>query len=812
MKKFIYNSAVLFLFIHLNGYGQITGKVRDKSGLPIPFVNITLLKASDSTFVTGNSTDTSGVFKLSVNTPGEYLLSMSSIGYGTLYSGPFSFDGNVRDSGIFIMQEVSNDLEGVTITAKKDWIQHTETGQVVNVQSSLMTKGSNALQVLEKLPGVITDRRNNQFTLRGQSGVTILFNGRKVAIPVEEVMALLENTVADNIEKIELITSPTAQYDADGGAGLINIVFKKSEDEGTKVNFSATAGYGFREKGITSLSLSRGFKKVFFNVAYSFLHDNSRSGYEGSGTGNNPNIGGEGFNTFSGFISRVQNSHNTSLAGEFRPNAKMIIGGDIAFSFINNNNRVRIGGTWDTKNSEFVAMKSLSEGINTRKNLISSAYFKKTISSKSSYNADVSYIDYYNNSPTLINSRYFDREGNAIIPQNPVFTFGNRGESISKIQVGVLKADYFTQINARINAEFGLKGSYAVNTNDSRIDRKTDEGWETDPRSLSMINSQEKIMAAYSQFKFLLNSSSNLHVGLRYEYWERKISVYHDPFLIAKLFPSLLYTHSFNENTSLNLNYNRRISRPAYADLVSNLFYNDPTAVFGGNPLLKPGITDVVKAEFTRKGINVGLSFQKELNPIIRYQLTSGEANDILILSPQNMDYQKSINLNLNVPLELASWWKISFGSTTALRNYKISYSLSPATKTYLFQSINFTQSINLPKSFEVELSGWRNFGFYDGSNKVKGFGVLNLGIAKKLSRNRGAFQLALPDVLQSFSIFSNIGGMTPIVFNINTVSNYKDEGAIYRVIKLTYSRSFGNSNAKRTRQSETDEEKERVK
>jgi iron complex outermembrane receptor protein len=814
MKNIIYKTAALLLFIQLSSYGQITGKVTDKSGASVPFVNVAVLKAGDSTFVAGNSTDTSGIFSISIATEGVYLLSMSSIGYRTLYSKPVSLSAAIKtiDSGTFILEESTNDLEAVTITAKKDWIQNTETGQVINVQSSLMTKGSNALQVLEKLPGVITDRRNNQFSLRGQSGVTILFNGRKVAMPVEEVMALLENTVADNIEKIELITSPSARYDADGGAGIINIIFKKNEDEGTRVNFSATAGYGYREKGVTSLSLSQGFRRSFLNASYSFLHDASRSGYEGSGTGTNPNIGGEGYNEFSGYTERVQNVHNAALAGEVRLNARTVLGSELALSFVNNDNLVRIGGSWDIKNAEFVGMKSISDGTNTRRNVISSVYLKDNISPGSQVNVDASYINYFNDSPTLINSHYFDREGNEIIPLNPVFTFGNRGESVSKIQVGVLKADYITHINEKINAEFGVKGSYAYNTNDSRIERKVDDAWETDPRSQSLINSQEKIMAVYTQFKFLLNPKSNLQAGLRYEYWERKINVYKEPFTIAKIFPSVLYTHNFNENNSISFNYNRRISRPAYADLVSNLFYNDPTAVFGGNPLLKPGITDALKAEFTRKGFNAGLSFQYETNPIIRYQLTSNAANDILIMSPQNVDYQKSVNLNVNFPVELTDWWKISLGTTTSLRNYKISYSLSPAVKTYVFQNISFTQSIRLPKSFEVELSGWRNLAFYDGSNKIKGFGILNLGIAKKLKDNKGTIQLALPDLLQSFSIYTHIGAMTPIVFNIRTVSNYRDETAFYRVVKLTYSRSFGNANVKKAKQTDTDEEKERVR
>jgi hypothetical protein len=179
--------------------------------------------------------------------------------------------------------------------------------------------------------------------------------------------------------------------------------------------------------------------------------------------------------------------------------------------------------------------------------------------------------------------------------------------------------------------------------------------------------------------------------------------------------------------------------------------------------------------------------------------------------SPQNLDYQKSINLFISAPFQLASWWKLTLGSTTALRRYKISYSLNPAEKTYLFQNLNFTQTISLPKNFEIELSGWQNFPFFDGANRLNGFGVMNLGIAKKLKNDKGTFQLSLPDLFQTTSYYTHIGSMTPIAFNIRSESNYKDETALYRVIKLTYSRSFGR-NTKNINRGADDEERERVR
>lgn len=779
---------------HSLSFGQITGAVIDQNGVPVSFANVILLEAIDSSFVTGTSTEDDGSFSIEPSELGNFLVKISSISYQTYESSILSITTSNKsiDLGKITLLSEPNGLVEVIVSAKKDFIQNTPTGQIINIQGSLMTKGSNTLQILERLPGIVLDRRNNQFSMNGQSGIALFFDGRRVQMSMEELMVLLESTVADNIEKIELITSPTAQYDADGGAGIINIIFKKKSDLGTKINYSATAGYGFREKAVTSLGISHGFEKATLHASYSFLHDVGRSGFKGNGTSHNPIIGGRSIGQFENFGERTQNTHNINLAGEYLFSSKFTVGSDLSISLANTHNLAHIANIWDVQDVEYIRMKSLSDGRNKRQNLIASLYSKYKFSEKSKLDVDLSYIGFQNDSPNTIRASYFDEQGNDYTPNNENFTDGIRAKSISKIKVGVLKMDYSQEINKDLNAAFGIKGSYSKNTNNSSVEQNINGAWEIDPRSQSQIDGDEKVLAAYSQFRFDINEKNKLQAGLRYEYWQREISTYDGAFKIAKLFPSLLYTYAIDERTNMNLNYSRRISRPAYVDLISNLFYNDPTAIFTGNPLLKPSITDAIKLDFTRKGINIGLSLQQEKDPIIRYQLTSNEAMDILIVSPQNVDYQKSINLFLNCPIQITDGWRWGIGSTTSLRRYKVSYNVMPAEKTYIFQNINFNQSIKLPKNFELELSGWYNFPFYEGTNKLKGFGVANLAFAKKLNNEKGTLQLAFPDIFRSLSVHTHISGMAPIVFDIDTYSNWRDETSLYRVVKLTYSRSFG--------------------
>lgn len=790
---------------------QISGKVTNPKAEAVPFANVVLLSATDSTIITGASTNESGAFQLNPASEGTYLLRISSIGYRTYESETFVFSKATLEMPVIKLIEENNALDETTVSAKKDLIQNTPTGKVINIQSSLMTKGSNALQVLERLPGVISDRRNNQFSLNGQQGVTVLFNGRRVPMSMEELMNLLESTAADNIEKIELITSPTAQYDAEGGAGIINIIFKKNENEGTRLNLSATAGYGYREKALTSVSLSHGFKKANLNGSYSFGHNHDYSGYLGHGTADFPFLGGFNSTIFGGLTDRVQQAHNLNLLAEFRPATKTAYGAEFSLSAGKTHNVVDILGDRIMPDGSFLGSKGISDGTTSRVNLISSAYLNHAISAKTQLNFDVSYIAYKNDNPAQLTFRYYDKQGVAMPPTNPIFNYGNRGQSHSTIHVGVFKADYTAQVSSSIQTSIGIKASYTLNANDSNVERKVSDMWEVDPRTQSNINGQEQIWAAYTQFRFLVNAKSNLQAGLRYEYWQRDVSTYNDAFRIAQLFPSLVYTYALSKQSTINLAYNRRISRPAYTDLISNLFYADATFVFSGNPLLKPTISDILKAEYTYKGYNAALTWQYDLHPILRYQITANAQNDIGVQSPQNLDYQKSITLNLNAPIQIASWWKLTLGSTTSLRRYKISYSINPAEKTYLFQNLNFTQAITLPGNFEIELSGWQNLPFFDGANRLNGFGMVNLGIAKKLKNDKGTFQLALPDLFQTASYYTHIGSMTPIAFHIRSESNFREESARFRVVKLTYSRSFG-KNTRSIKRTADDEERERVR
>lgn len=800
--------AIILVLGLIKVNGQIQGTVVDTENTPVPFANVLLLRVSDSTLVTGAITEENGSFLIDYSNPGHFIVRVVNLGYSDYQTEAFALESpsSSVSLGILVLEESISQLDEVVLEAKRNWVQNTPEGRVINVQSSILTKGSNALQLLERLPGVILDHRDNQFSLNGQSGVTVLMNGRRVNMPMEDVMSLLESTLADTIEKVELLTSPSAQYDADGGAGIINIVFKKGLDQGSQWNFSGSLGYGYWEKSSSSLNYSFGKETLRLNAGYSWFHDHGKNGFEGSGSSFQPILGAPSQTVFSTYFNNNNNTHNINFGLGYQLSTNVEIGGEFVWNLTNNLSISDVNNQRYIEGQDFFRSHLVTRGTSDKSNVIASLYLKTDVSERSDFMVDISYLDFKNDNPATTVSQYFNEDGEMIQPENEIFTDGNRGFSESTIHLGVLKLDYAHEFNKKVDMGFGFKGSYANNSNNSKVETNVDGFWEVDPRSQSVITSDEKLWALYAQFNVGIGQNSKLRTGVRYEDWERTLSNAEDDFSIRQFFPSVTYQYQLSENDQLNLNYNRRISRPSYSDLVTSLYYNDPTAIFTGNPLLRPGITNSLQMEYVRNGFSAGISLQKEIDPIIRYQLTTTPQNDILVVSPQNADYQKSIGLFLNIPWQWSAWGKLNVSSTSAIRDYRISYSPDPAEKTYFYQSLNFNQTVALPWEMDMEFSGWYNFDHYNGTNSTEGFGVLNFGISKALKNNWGTVQFSISDVFKSMKIDSHLSGMTPIVFDIDTNSTYKDESAFTRIFRITYSRSFGRASGKKSRDLEKEE------
>jgi iron complex outermembrane recepter protein len=706
-------------------------------------------------------------------------------------------------------------LGAVIVRGRKPLIRQEPYGMVVNVESSMISKGSSALAVLEQSPGVVIDHRNYSIALNGKSGVMVMLDGKLMRMPVEQVMALLNGMSADDIEKIELITTPPAKYDAEGSAGLINIVLKKNSRPGTNGSFSLTGGYGKGGKGTGSINLAHNKKNVNMYGSYTFSHDRSYDDLSGSGTQDFPPLGGQMAVQFWNSSRWVHNNHDATAGIDIKLHPKSTIGAGITYNSGHSSSSSFNRRIFDIYPDSLLLSSGIISGINRWENMAASLYMENTIREGKKINFDMDYLYYKNNSPTDIQSSFLNREGDPAKANDTLLSPGQRGISNSAIHVGVIKTDYARQWSKKLKVEAGAKGSFTHNASLSGIGSLVNGAWISRTETTNDIIMNEAIGAAYASLSAQLNSSTTLFVGARYEYAHTHMD---NPATkqatidrhLGTLFPNLFLSRRINDHADWQLSYTRRISRPSYDDLSSFIAYNDLVSVLTGNPLLKPTISGNVKLGFNYHSFSFSILAGRDDDPIARWQITAAPAGNLMYISPQNLTWQKNLTLQANLPWKVNSWCEMNYSLVGGWRRFREDFTVLPAEKTYFSYSINFSEYFKAPGNFLVGLSGWYNAASYNGTVRNGGTGTLNAGIKKELKNKGGTFQLTVADLLRTIHYDSDYGTFTEDAFSAKSHVTYNPESRRSPIIKLTYSRSFGNSNVKGQRKQESGPEDER--
>ncbi len=788
---------ILFLCLINYSFGQISGLVVDINRKPIPYANAILYNTTNEKIELGSITNEEGNFILNTDIFGTFTIRISLLSYKTWESKPFNIttlNFNKVLETIVLSEEVTT-LEGVEIVAKRKLIQHTQEGSVINVQQSVLTKGSTVLQLLERSPGVIVDQRNNNFSLNGKSGTLIMINGKVQRIPMADVIAMLNGMNADNIEKIELLTNPSAKYDVDGNAGIINIELIKNETLGVQGNINISSGYGVGFKQNTGLSLNYGSERSSLLSSYTFSYNDTYDGFHGIGTTETPALGGNTAINFKNRRQQINRNHAFNIGYDYKLSEKTSFGTSLLYNLSKPLTYINNRGLYNFENAPFLEATINLYGNGNLKNYNASAFLEKK-TENNTFNIAVDYINYKNKSPNNVSSSYFDESGADINPTNDIYNRGNRGFNKTEINVGVLKLDYKHKINDNATIESGLKGTLSNTINDARIEIKQGENFIPDERFISKIENKEKIGALYTIANYNFSKKLKTQLGMRYEYWNQNFDDSTLDRNFGKIFPSVFITKNFSDTTALNFAYNKRITRPNYSDLASFLIYNSPTSVFSGNPQLLPAITNNISLTYTNKSFRFSLLASNEKNPIARFQVTRNSQSDLAVIAPVNLEYQKNIDLQSNIPLRITNWWNINLNGTFGLRKFKLLHTNDKITHDYLHFNFNGNQTIRLNNTSSLELSGWYTSQHFNGSSKVKGFGVLNTGIKKEF-KNGSSLQVSISDIFESFDINSQIGTLTREAFaNVFSVE-YSSESGFSRIFRISYSYPFGNKKVK---------------
>lgn len=803
-----YLSLILFLALlctHSVAQVTITGKVTAQDGNPVPFANVLLLHDADSTLVKGTIANENGTYQIASIQRGNYLLRVSSIGYATFNSPAFQLtqDRPSIDFGTQIIQEDSRQLDEVVIRADKPLYQQELDKTIINVQSSALTKGSTVLEVLERSPGIVIDRQSNNIVLNGKKGVGVLINGKFMRLSAAEISNMLNGMSANNIEKIEIMTSPPAKYDAEGVAGLINIIVKKDESYGTNGSVSITGGYGLFAKSVAGASINHRSEKINAYANYSYTYDKTTNELRARGAFEFP-YEPENTNRTSNYLNRrtpIKNLHNATIGLDYSIDKNTTVG---ISSFLAANFQTAEGYTYSEYSVFGDSLLIFGVDMNEKnnwQNIINNVNIERTLGKNSKVNFNVDYIYNNNLSPSTYKNHFLDRHGNDIAQQWEGFVEGQRVENRVPMHIVVYSADYENKLKSNITFQAGVKASGSRIENSLTV-WSIENGEEKRVTDVSQnMKMSEDIMAAYSSFDINLNKT-DVTMGLRYEYTKTEVGynantqsgVYRK---YGNFFPTVVMRRKFTEESSGQIAYNRRISRPAFTSIAPIVTFNDMFSIYLGNPALKPILTDNIQASFQHKDFNFSLQYTRDKNQIIDYQHVESPSDSIFYIKSLNMKSQESIMAQASFPIQVNRWWRIQNSVGAGWRQFEtLDIVEGNFDKSLLLCNIYSSQSFQLPNNTFFEISGYYYSPDYNGQYKRKGFGGVNLGVKMELKNNLGTVLVSLPDPLKlaHYRLYME-PGLAPygLTSNIDIIP----ESRRAMVVKVTYSKSFGNNKVK---------------
>jgi FlaG/FlaF family flagellin (archaellin) len=805
MKILMNLTAALLLgsgFVHaqapqpLTGKGKVTGAVLDEKSQPFPFVNILLLQAKDSVLVKGIAADEDGKYAFDQIAAGKYLTLISMVGYQKAYSEPF----NVKDTPVNLpavtLQTDTKSLNEVTVVAKKPFIEQEIDRTIINVENSIVSAGATALEVLERAPGVTVDQQNEQLKLRGKEGVIVQIDGKQTFLSQQELITLLRNTPSDNIEKIELITNPSAKYDAAGNSGIINIKMKRNKNYGTNGNINlggAWAKYGRanvngtvnHRAGKVSSFISAG---AFYNKGFNNNDIYRTIPYEGKVT------------IFDQKTERINESeyYNVRAGIDYFATDKTTVG-------------VLVSGFYNDWSNPFgqTNTRILNENLSLQRSFRTNVFnggkmnnISSNVNLKHQFNDkgkeltfDLDYVHYGGKKESKLDTRYFNANGTPDDAATEIV----RNDMPSDINIAMAKLDY-TQPIGKGKFETGLKSSYVTSDNDMVFETFADS-WQLDPTRSNRFKYTENVNAAYANYAGAFSKKIKYQVGFRAEHTH---SIGNSVTLNQKrdrnyvnLFPSVFLSNQLDTNNVINLSYSRRIDRPNYQSLNPFEFYLDPYTFAKGNPNLRPQYTHSFQLVHVYKNaLNTTLAYSR-IKDMIADELPQQIASENkTFVTSDNLDNQDNISLTVSFPIPVAKWWQVQANFTGVYNHYKSYYLEQQLEIKQVSWNMYASNQFTIGKGWSAELSGWYNSRQFYGLYAARPMGMINAGLQKNILNKKGTIRLNVNDIFWT-NRFNGTAAYKDIDFKVR--SEWPS-----RQFRLTFTYNFGNQNVKGARQRNT--------
>jgi len=798
---FLTFSLILFALISFAQTTTVSGVVmgvdQGKSEA-LAFVSVSLHTTADSLLLKATASDNAGNFSLEIASTDSVLVYFNIIGFKPMWK-KISASANLNLGNIELMRTsaVTSEMEFV---AKKPLVQVQADKTIFNVEGTANAVGLNALELLRRAPGVVIDNNNN-ISVKGKSGITVYIDGRISPLQGSQLSDFLKSTPSSSIEKIEIITNPSARFDAAGTAGILNIVMKKNSNYGQNATFGL--GYGNQVYGKTNGSFTYNRRKGKTNVyatygnnfgedwGYMHFYKEQNDIYFDQRTysldKDQSHYGRAGIDISINDKNTIGISVNTNVANNFSDSHGSTPIGSVA-----------LGAGIDST----LEAGSISDGY--RNNYGANVNYQWKGENDNEFTVDANYGIYDIDNKNFQPNRYIGSNGNLLHERN------YQNNTATQIDISVVRADYSFNWK-KIKWEAGMKGTQ-VNTN-NKLDffNVVGNDLEVDSNLTNSFEYKERVLAAYA------NASGKYkkfgwQVGVRAENTKSNGELFAlTPQELSKvdrlytnLFPSAAITFDHKETSTFNLTYSRRIDRPRYQSLNPFESRLDELSYSRGNPFLQPQYTDAFELSHT-------LFYM--ITSSIGYSKTNGFFTEITdttefsrsFIQTRNLGYRENITFNIGSPVPIAKWWDgyVNMGvyNIHNRATFKDGNTIDLRATSY---NIFMQNTFKFNKTTSFELSGFFNGpSVWGGTFRNKPMGGLDVAFQKTFLGGKLVLRLAYGDILRTMRWrgISEYAGL------------YMDASGLWesRTARINLTWKIGNQKLKEKKASQVDEFK-RVK
>lgn len=804
----------LFVFLTFLTFGQnkpnipkikITGTIVEKtSQQPLEYATITLINTQNPKIIGGGITNNKGQFEATVP-PGTYNIKLEFISFKPFLITEKQLQAN-SNLGTIALEEDFTQLKEVNVRAEKTHIDIKLDKKVYTVGQDLIVKGGTVSDVLDNIPSVQVDVEG-KVSLRGNENVTILIDGKPSnAVNISEALRIIP---ADNIEKVEVITNPSARYDAEGGGGILNIILKKGKNQGFNGSVILSAGDPENSGASGNFNIKNEKSNFFTTLGYT----------KRNGPGNTK-INQENFDEDRNFLSYTEERRNNNKLSEgLNGNFGIELYLDKTSSWTNmlafRNSR---GGNPENviyskypANGAFEKDQRFSDlNRSNRFAEFTTNYTKRFKKDGHKFTIDGAFsVDTDSEKSTIIGTR--------IVPAFQILS-SEKTTNKQKQSRNLIQSDYVLPFGKKSQFEIGVRGNYLTLLSDFKVeeDLERNNNFTINTGFTNVLEYKENVTAAYTQIGSKFGKFSVL-TGLRFENSNIQINQLTSQDFSTKnynnLFPSAFLTYEVNETTNISVNYSKRINRPR--DRFINPFssYSSNVSFFIGNPDLDPALSDAYDFGFLKKWKQVTLSTSLYFNQTKgSFQIVRKDTGElingipVIFNTPFNLATDDKIGFEFTLNYSPYKWWRINgnFNYFNNKTDGKYSYTNSTnEEKTIDFYNTSstwftrLTSKVSFPYKIDFQVNGTYNAPQKTAQGKTIGVGSMNLALSKDVLKDKGTIAFNVSDVFNSRKRINDV--------NLPQVNSYSEMQWRERQITLSFTYRFNKQKAEREKPKKED-------